>query len=72
MVAYTSAPSDMEMGLEQRTVVLVEKKSSTERILKLSVALLVVALCVGGILVFAWYWSGRPDKMVRSSSVFLY
>ncbi|KAF3839513.1 hypothetical protein F7725_018230 [Dissostichus mawsoni] len=47
MVAYTSAPSDMEMGLEQRTVVLVEKKSSTEWILKLSVALLVVALCVG-------------------------
>ncbi|KAK1895782.1 Tumor necrosis factor [Dissostichus eleginoides] len=65
MVAYTSAPSDMEMGLEQRTVVLVEKKSSTERILKLSVALLVVALCVGGILVFAWYWSGRPEQMTQ-------
>ncbi|KAK5862032.1 hypothetical protein PBY51_017465 [Eleginops maclovinus] len=66
MVAYTSAPSDMEMGLEQRTVVLVEKKSSTERMLKLSVALLVMALCVGGILVFAWYWSGRPEVMTQS------
>ncbi|XP_070822352.1 tumor necrosis factor b (TNF superfamily, member 2) [Chaetodon trifascialis] len=61
MVAYTTAPSDMEMGLEERTVVLVEKKSSTGWIWKVSGVLLLVALCFGGVLLFAWYWNGRPE-----------
>ncbi|XP_041797645.1 tumor necrosis factor b (TNF superfamily, member 2) [Chelmon rostratus] len=65
MVAYTSTPSDVEMGLEERTVVLVEKKSSTGWIWKVSVALLLVALCFGGVLLFAWYWNGQPE-MTRS------
>lgn len=71
MVAYTTAPGDVEMGPEERTVVLVEKKSSAVRIWKVSVALLTVALCTGGVLLFAWYWSGKPDITVRTSSAFL-
>ncbi|XP_031723303.1 tumor necrosis factor b (TNF superfamily, member 2) [Anarrhichthys ocellatus] len=66
MVAYTTAPGDMEMGLEERMVVLVEKKSSTGQIWKVSLALLVVALCLGGVLLLAWYWSGRPELMTQS------
>ncbi|XP_076593332.1 tumor necrosis factor b (TNF superfamily, member 2) [Chaetodon auriga] len=61
MVAYTTAPGDVEMGLEERTVVLVEKKSSTGWIWKVSGALLFVALCFGGVLLFAWYWNGQPE-----------
>lgn len=67
MVAYTTAPSDLEMGLEERTVVVVEKKSSTDWIWKVTGALLVVALCFGGVLVFAWYWTGKPELLVRRS-----
>ncbi|TDH11442.1 hypothetical protein EPR50_G00060770 [Perca flavescens] len=61
MLAYTTAPNDVEMGHEEKTVVLVEKKSSTGRIWTMSVALLAVALCLGGVLLFALYWSGRPE-----------
>ncbi|XP_029307328.1 tumor necrosis factor b (TNF superfamily, member 2) [Cottoperca gobio] len=68
MVTYTTAPGDVEMALEERMVVLVEKKSSTERIWKASVALLVVVLCLGGILMLAWYWSGRPETMTQSGN----
>ncbi|XP_040900414.1 tumor necrosis factor b (TNF superfamily, member 2) [Toxotes jaculatrix] len=56
---YTTAPGDLEMGPTERTVVLVEKKSSTEWIWKVFGVLLIAALCVGGILLFAWYWNGR-------------
>lgn len=70
MVAYTTAPGDVEIGLEEKTVVFVEKKSSTGWMWKMSGALLVVALCLGGVLLFAWYWNGRPELMVRRSSVF--
>nr|AIC33819.1 tumor necrosis factor-alpha [Lutjanus sanguineus] len=66
MVAYTTAPGDVEMGVEERTVVLVEKKSSTQRMWKVSVALLFVALCVGGVLLFAWYWTKRPEMRTQS------
>ncbi|KAL7393748.1 hypothetical protein ABVT39_015505 [Epinephelus coioides] len=66
MVAYTTAPGDVEMGPEERTVVLVEKKSSAVQIWKVSVALLTVALCIGGVLLFAWYWSGKPDITTQS------
>ncbi|XP_054477271.1 tumor necrosis factor b (TNF superfamily, member 2) [Anoplopoma fimbria] len=65
MVAYTTAPGDVETGLEERMVVLVEKKSSAGRIFKASLALLVVALLLGGLL-FAWYWSGRQELMTQS------
>lgn len=71
MVAYTTAPGDVEMGHEEKTVVLVEKKSSMGQIWKVSVALLTVALCLGGVLLVAWHWSGRPEVMVRSSFVFM-
>lgn len=66
MVEYTTAPVDVEMGVDGRTMVLVEKKSSTEWIWKVCVALLVVALCLGGLVLFAFYWNG-PEMMVRSS-----
>lgn len=62
MVAYATAPGDVEMGPEERTVVLVEKKSPLGWILKVSVALLVAALYFVGVLLFAWNW--RPDMMV--------
>lgn len=67
MVEYTTTPSDVEMGLEERTVVLVEKKSSTGRLWKVTGALLFVALCFGGVLLFVWYQNGRPEMLVRSS-----
>ncbi|XP_070691231.1 tumor necrosis factor b (TNF superfamily, member 2) [Pempheris klunzingeri] len=67
MAAYTTAPEDVEMGLKERMVVLVEKKSSTGLIWKVTGALLVMALCLGGILLFAWYWNGRPEMMTKSS-----
>ncbi|XP_078108415.1 tumor necrosis factor b (TNF superfamily, member 2) [Sander vitreus] len=65
MVAYTTAPSDVEMGHEEKTVVLVEKKSSTGWLWTMSVALLAVALCLGGVVLFALYWSGRPESMTQ-------
>ncbi|XP_042346062.1 tumor necrosis factor b (TNF superfamily, member 2) [Plectropomus leopardus] len=64
MVAYATAPGDVEMGPEERTVVLVEKKSPLGWILKVSVALLVAALYFVGVLLFAWNW--RPDMMTNS------
>lgn len=67
MVAYTTTPGDMEMGLEDKTVVFVEKKSSTSSVWKVMGVLFLVALCLGGVLLFAWYWDGRPESMVRSS-----
>ncbi|XP_051263053.1 tumor necrosis factor b (TNF superfamily, member 2) [Dicentrarchus labrax] len=66
MVAYTTAPGDVEIGLEERTVVMVEKKSSTQRIWTVSGAILIVALCFGGVLLFAWHWSGKPEIMTQS------
>lgn len=64
MVAYTAAPADVEMGPEEKTVVLVENKSSTRW---MWTVLLVVALCFAGVLLFAWYWSGRPEMMMHSN-----
>ncbi|XP_032375498.1 tumor necrosis factor b (TNF superfamily, member 2) [Etheostoma spectabile] len=65
MVAYTTTPSDVEMGQEEKTMVLVEKKSSTGWIWTMSVALLTVALCLGGIQLFALYWSRKPESMTQ-------
>ncbi|XP_034030090.1 tumor necrosis factor b (TNF superfamily, member 2) [Thalassophryne amazonica] len=67
MVAYTTTPCDVEVGTEERTVVLVEQKSSSARICKMWVALLVVALCLGVIVVCVWYWSIRPAATVQSN-----
>ncbi|XP_036929289.1 tumor necrosis factor b (TNF superfamily, member 2) [Acanthopagrus latus] len=66
MVAYTTAPCDLEMGPEERTVVLIEKKSATGWMWKVSVALLVAALCFAGVLLFAWYWNGKPEILIHS------
>lgn len=71
MVSYTTAPGDVEMGVEPRTVVLVEKKSSTGWTWKVLGALFITVLCLGGVLLFAWYWDGRQESMVRRSSVSL-
>ncbi|KAF7661046.1 hypothetical protein LDENG_00270510 [Lucifuga dentata] len=66
MVAYATAPGDVEIGLEERTVVLVERKSCITQIWKVCGALLVLALCIGGALFFAWYWRGRPETAIQS------
>lgn len=69
VASYATAPGDVDIGLGERTVVLVEKKSSTGRTWKACGALAIVALCVGTTLFVAWHWSGRPGAAVRSSSV---
>nr|AEM59514.1 tumor necrosis factor alpha [Etroplus suratensis] len=61
MVAYTTTPVDVEVGMEERTVVLVEKKSSAGWIWKMFGVLFIVALCFGGVLLFACYWNKRPE-----------
>ncbi|XP_068179530.1 tumor necrosis factor b (TNF superfamily, member 2) isoform X2 [Antennarius striatus] len=66
MVAYTAAPGDVEQGPEERTVVLLKKKSSAAWIWKVSVAVLFVAFCIVGILLFAWYWNRRPEMLTQS------
>ncbi|XP_061632569.1 tumor necrosis factor b (TNF superfamily, member 2) [Phyllopteryx taeniolatus] len=70
MVAYTSTPADVEAaeGLQnQKTVVVVEKRSYTAWMWKLSAGLLVAALCLGMVLLFAWYWHGRPESTTPSA-----
>ncbi|XP_061801770.1 tumor necrosis factor b (TNF superfamily, member 2) [Nerophis lumbriciformis] len=64
MVMYTSAPADPEAVFEEKTVVVVEKRSFAGWIWKLSAGLLVATLCLGLVLLFAWYWHGRPDTTV--------
>ncbi|XP_053183218.1 tumor necrosis factor b (TNF superfamily, member 2) [Scomber japonicus] len=66
MVSYTTAPGDVEMGVEPRTVVLVEKKSSTGWTWKVLGALFITVLCLGGVLLFAWYWDGRQESMMET------
>lgn len=67
-MAYSSAPSDVEMGLDGRTVVMVEKRSSSGRIWNMCGALFFVSLCFGGALLFVQYWNGRPEMLVRDQS----
>lgn len=55
------------MGLEARTVVLVEKKSATGWMWKVIRALIIMALCSGGVLLFAWHWNGSEMRVRRSS-----
>uniref|UniRef100_A0A674N6N9 Lymphotoxin-alpha n=1 Tax=Takifugu rubripes TaxID=31033 RepID=A0A674N6N9_TAKRU len=61
MVNYMTTASDVEMGLQQKTVVLVEKKSSTGWMGKIILAIFVVVLCCGGALLFVSYWNGRQE-----------
>nr|WHI92864.1 tumor necrosis factor alpha [Trachinotus blochii] len=68
MVDYTAAPGDVEMGLEDRTVILVEKKSSTEWIWKVFGTLLIVALCLGAVLLCGWYWNA-PEMTTQSGQI---
>ncbi|XP_061146117.1 tumor necrosis factor b (TNF superfamily, member 2) [Syngnathus typhle] len=71
MVALTSTPADVEaaVGLreeEEKTVVVVEKRSSSAWMWTLSAGLLVAALCLGMVLLFAWYWHGRSEGKMPS------
>ncbi|XP_060937363.1 tumor necrosis factor b (TNF superfamily, member 2) [Limanda limanda] len=65
MVNYTSAPADVESGLEERTVVLVEKSSSTGWMCKVMGGLFIAVLCLGGVLLFSTYWN-RSEVMKES------
>nr|XP_019960518.1 PREDICTED: tumor necrosis factor-like [Paralichthys olivaceus] len=65
MVKYTSAPGDVESGLEESRVVLVEKKSSTDWMCKVLGGLFIVALCLGGVLAFSWY-TNKSEMMTQS------
>lgn len=69
MVEYTTSLNNMEMGLDHRRVVLVEKKSSSDRMWKLIGALFFLALCFAGVLLFVWYLNGRPEAQVRRKHV---
>ncbi|KAM7421412.1 hypothetical protein PAMA_015509 [Pampus argenteus] len=66
MMAYTEAPGDVEIGLGERRVVLVEKKSSIGWMWKVSLASFIMVLCLGGVLLFAWYWNGQQESKAQS------
>ncbi|XP_062254352.1 tumor necrosis factor b (TNF superfamily, member 2) [Platichthys flesus] len=65
MVNYTSAPADVESGLVEKTVVLVEKSSSTGWMGKVLGGLFIAALCLGGVMMFSFYWN-RSESMLKS------
>lgn len=69
MVEYTAAAYDVETGVEEKMGVFVEKKRSTGWIWKILVALLLIALCLGGARLFIWFWNERPKITVRSISI---
>uniref|UniRef100_A0A8C5DFD0 Lymphotoxin-alpha n=1 Tax=Gouania willdenowi TaxID=441366 RepID=A0A8C5DFD0_GOUWI len=66
MVGYSDV--DVECGPEerQRTVVMVERSSSSGWIWKASLVLVLVLLCFG-LLFFTWTWRRSSDMMVRSA-----
>nr|XP_046231178.1 tumor necrosis factor-like [Scatophagus argus] len=66
MAEYMLAPGDGETDRKGRVEVLRERKSSTGWVCRVSGALLCVALCVGAIRLFAWYWSGRPEVTTQA------
>nr|XP_057909833.1 tumor necrosis factor b (TNF superfamily, member 2) [Doryrhamphus excisus] len=66
MMMYTSAPADPEAPLEEKRVVVVERRSLAGWMWKLSAGLLVAALCLGLVLLFAWYWQGRSEPMMSA------
>ncbi|XP_072249317.1 tumor necrosis factor b (TNF superfamily, member 2) [Leuresthes tenuis] len=65
MVGYTSTPGDVEVDVEARMESLVEKKSAGW-MWKVLGALSIVALCLGGIQLFAWYWNGSLKTKMES------
>ncbi|KAM6967570.1 tumor necrosis factor b (TNF superfamily, member 2) [Aplochiton taeniatus] len=66
VVAYTVAAGDLETGLGNRTVVVVESKASWGW--KVCAAFLLVALCAVSSLFCAWYWNGRPSATIRDQT----
>nr|AAV80240.1 tumor necrosis factor alpha [Epinephelus awoara] len=54
------------MGLEKRSVVLKQSKSSTGWIWKVFGVHLMAAICVGGVLLFDWKWNGRPQSLTQA------
>uniref|UniRef100_A0A667WQZ7 Tumor necrosis factor n=1 Tax=Myripristis murdjan TaxID=586833 RepID=A0A667WQZ7_9TELE len=66
MASYTMAPGTVEAGLGERTVVVVEKIASSRWRWRVCSVVFIVSLCVAGALLFAWYWSGRPERMMQS------
>lgn len=66
MVNYMTTASDVESGLQQKTVILVEKKSSTGWMGKILLAIYVPVLCCGGALLFVSYWNGSQEMQVRA------
>ncbi|XP_071763213.1 tumor necrosis factor b (TNF superfamily, member 2) [Centroberyx gerrardi] len=65
MVAYAATPGDVEIGLGERTVTVVEKKSSLGWIWKVCGALFIVGLCIGGTRLFVCYWNGSQEIMMQ-------
>lgn len=65
MVNFTAAARDVETGLGQESVVLVEKKSSTGWMGKLLLAMFLVVACCAGALLLVWHWNGRQELQVR-------
>lgn len=62
MVNYTTTPArDVETGLGQETVVLVEKKSSSGWMGKLLLAMFLMLVCSAGAVFFTWFSSGRQE-----------
>lgn len=63
MVAYTLTPGDVERGTEEKTVVLVQSKSSVNWFWKVFGALFFMGLCLGAVFVVKWTWNGKVDAM---------
>lgn len=56
---------DVETGLQQKIVLLVEKKSSTGWMGKVFMAMLLAVLCCGGAMLLVSYLNGRQARQVR-------
>ncbi|KAM4601354.1 tumor necrosis factor b (TNF superfamily, member 2) [Polymixia lowei] len=65
MVDYTVTPDDLETGLRERTVVVVEKKSSLHWMWMVCGAILIVALCVTGGRCLTLYFYGGPEATMQ-------
>lgn len=64
MVEFTAAPGDVEMGLEPRRLVLVEKRSSSGRMWTIIGALILLVACFGGAVLFVWHLNGKAEATV--------
>lgn len=61
MVEFTVAPSDVEMGLEPRRLVLVEKRSSSGRMWTIIGVLILLVMCFGGAVLLVWHLNGKAE-----------